>query len=193
MFAFPFLYDINRTEDTPRFRIIVGCLKGVIDLEYPSSKGQTLLLYTSMVNSIIPLKAISTRVNARAIDIFGRGAIHSALYIDGSVIRPNTCRRFECGSRHQCICPCKPHPHDEHYGTSFCQGAHRDSLGLEQTLVVLLNAKCANLHDMYGLTPSDYARINEEAWMIWQSALQETGYVYDEESGLCHETFLDMF
>ncbi len=165
----------------PVINYIVGCFPSP---EYTGPAGRTVLLAVCTTNSSMTLGLLLDRhANVHAIDHFGRGALHSALYVRSYIICPNDCMTAKHEAHHQCACPAEPDHHDCHYIHSWrdCPGSNK--IGLEDVLPILLEHECdPNLLDIYGYSPTDYAQRQEDLRRIWLRALDNAGFTW--HSGL---------
>ncbi|KIY03744.1 uncharacterized protein Z520_00435 [Fonsecaea multimorphosa CBS 102226] len=195
LYRFVRMHEPRSEEKGPVVANVVGCLKSVFEVEWRCPCGQTPLLFASLTtNSIVVRAFVANGADTQTTDGYGRGALHAALYYHSFVVCPNGCGTMQCNLSHECTCPLYPHTHREDYCvTNGLRKIRIGSFRLKRTLLVLLvDAKCnPNVRDVCGLTPSDYARRRDKVWRIWQRALEETGYAYDEESGECYKTYLE--
>ena len=173
------LNKAKRAETTtaaPVINFIVGCFS----LEYTGPSGRTSLLCACTTNSSMTLGLLLNRhANVHATDHFGRGALHSALYVRTYIICPNDCMTSKHEAHHQCACPAELDHHDCHYIHSWRECPRSNKLGLEDTIRILLEHGCdPNLLDIYGYSPTDYAQRQEDLHLIWRTALDNAGYTW---------------
>jgi hypothetical protein len=166
-------------------RPVVEFIVSLFQLEYKGPAQRTPLLCACMINSSSTLEYLLLRgANVHAIDYYGRGGLHSALYAQAYMICPESCAQSERETPHQCACPADQVLHESHYMRAWkdCPGNNASHLG--DTLRILLRYRCdPNLLDYFGKTPSDYAARRPDLVAVWEEALSETGYMCDPESG----------
>ena len=155
-----------------------------LDAKGPSER--TPLLCACTTNSSLTLQHLVAKgANVHALDGFGRGALHSALYVRSYVICPESCGKTPHGTPHQCACPFDTKLHDLHYIHAWRECPRHQTSGLMETLVQLLRAGCdLNLRDHYGMTPRDYAERLPDLWEIWRLALVESVRVFEIHAGI---------
>ena len=177
--------DKVKKADAPTAQSVIKYIRTLHGLEWTGPTKRTPLLCSCMTNTSIAVEnLLAKQANIHAQDIYGRGVLHSALYVRSYLICPDFCGSLTHESPHKCDCPFKDEPHDSHYIHSWGECPQNKSSGLGDILVRLLSNGCdPNLCDAFGKTPSDYAGRKSELWKIWTSALMRTDHMFDSLSG----------